>query len=186
MRAGFFLLSITALLCGTECFHVEELRFGRVEISAFSTLGEKGTEKDYSDAFHGGTAEAVPYGRYLLRLYAPGFGSSTERELRVFQPKLSVRTQFALGIGCPELSEVSGAVRPGPGDRELWAKLVPVYGPGGEDARISHNGFFLISGLDAGDYVLLIMDAGTVLDTENLRVRGSLRNHGRPREKRGW
>lgn len=151
----------------------------------FSSLGERipnptidlieaGTQKNLRAEFRGSIATRIPYGSYTLRASAPGF-QSTQLQLRLDQPEVIIRTQLSVGIECGGFAEIAGSIHPAPIDRELWVKLVPVLGSGGAEARASRHGFFLVSGLDAGDYFLLVLNGKTIVHTETCQIPGSQR-----------
>ena len=184
MRSTIFLMFAAALLCSAECTQVQPAGDARVEVSAFSLLGERianagvdlievGTRKSMRSEFRG-TVARIPYGTYMLRVSAPGFRAS-ERELRVDQPEVLVRIPLSVARECEGFAELGGSVQPAPRDRELWVKLVPVFGSGGAEARVSQDGAFLVSGLDDGNYLLLVLDRTTVVHTETLQIRASRR-----------
>lgn len=112
--------------------------------------------------------------RYTLRIGAPGFRSA-ERELRLDQPEVSVRTQLSVAVECGGLAEMGGAVEPAPKDRELWVKLVPLRGVGGAEVRVNREGSFLATGLDDGNYLLLVLDGKTVVHMESVDAPRSKR-----------
>jgi len=185
MGTRFLLILSAALLCSGECVQVGPPQFGRVEVSAFSLLGERlpnlgidlievGTQKSLKSHVHGAVATKVPYGTYVLRVSASGF-RSVQRELRLNQPEILVRIQLPVSIECGGFAEIGGAIYPAPEDRELWLKLVPLRGVGGAEVRVSRDGSFLASGLDDGQYLLLVVDGKAIIHTESLGVPRSSR-----------
>jgi hypothetical protein len=175
-----FLLASIALLGASECVQVGLPKFGRIEVSAFSILGERlanlrielrdsGTNKSVDSLFSGSIAKKVPYGTYVMRVSAPGF-RSVQREVRLYQPDLQIRSQFSVSVECGGFHEITGTVRPIDPNAELWIKLVPVRGTGGADVRVARNGTFLASGLDDGHYLLLVVDGTTILHTQTVEA----------------
>jgi hypothetical protein len=185
MQTTILLILAAVLLCRAECVDVRPQRYGRVEVSVFSFLGERipnptidlieaGTRKSLKAEFRGSIATRIPYGSYTLRASAPGF-QSTQLQLRLDQPEVIIRTPLSVRIECDGFAEIAGSIDPAPLDRELWVKLVPVLGSGGAEARVSRHGIFLVSGLDAGDYLLLVLDGKTIVHTETCQIAGSRR-----------
>jgi len=119
-------------------------------------------------------AKKIPYGTYTLRVSAPGF-RGVQRDFRLDQTEVSVRTQLSVSVECGGFAKIGGSVEPAPKDRELWIKLVPLRGVGGSEVRVSRDGSFLTSGLDDGQYLLLVLDGKTVLHSESFDVTGSKR-----------
>jgi hypothetical protein len=180
MGPRLLLILSAALLCTGECIQVGPPQFGRIEVSAFSMLGERlptlgidlievGTHKSLKSRLNGVVATKIPYGTYLVRVSAPGFRSSA-REFRLDQPEILVRIQLSVSVECGGLAEVRGSVHPAPADRELWVKLVPLRGVGGAEARVSRDGTFLAGGLDDGQYLLLVVDGKAIVHTASLAV----------------
>jgi hypothetical protein len=184
MGTRLLLMLSVAWLCSGECVQVGPPQFGRVEVSAFSILGERlpilgidliefGTHKSLKSRLNGAVATKVPYGTYLVRVSAPGFRRS-EREIHLDQPEVLVRMQLAVAVECSSsFAEIRGILRHAPPDRELWVKLVPLQGVGGAEVRISQNGSFLAGGLDEGQYLLLVLDGKAVVHTGNLVIPAS-------------
>ena len=173
------ILSVT-WLCSGECVRVGPAQFGRVEISAFSVLGERlssldvdlievGTQKTLRSKLKGTVAKKLPYGTYLMRVSAPGFRRS-ERQIILDQSELLVRIQLSISIECGGFAEIRGTLHQTPADRELWVKLVPLHGAGGAEARVSHDGSFLAGGLDGGQYLLLVVDGNAIVHTASVVV----------------
>jgi hypothetical protein len=176
MGTRLLLILSAAMICSGDCVQIPFPQFGRVEISAYSTLGERlsrldidlievQTHKSLKSQLNGAVAAKLPYGTYTVRVSAPGFRRS-ERELRLDQPESSVRMQLSVAIECGGLAEARGRVRPAPLDRELWVKLVPLRGVGGAETRVSRTGSFLAGGLDDGQYLLLVVDGTTIVHTQ--------------------
>lgn len=165
-------LLLLAGLCWAECIEVKEIKYGTIELIAFDAtdaiiapvnveLLETGTRKVLQKTSRG-KFERVRYGAYTIRVWAPGFRSSTV-PIHLDQSELSVRAQLAVGMECGGYSSASGSVSPPPENRELWVKLVPIKGVGGIEARVGPHGFFLASGLESGKYLLLVLEGSSVL-----------------------
>ena len=181
-RIRLFLLLAAALLCSGECIQIGPPPFGRIEVQAFTTPGERlanividlievGSGKSLTSKFHGAEASRIPYGFYRVRISAPGF-RSMERELLLDQPALTLRTQLTVSMECGGFAKIDGSIQPAPGDRELWVKAVPAIGSGGSEAPVSRDGKFLIAGLDDGDYLLLVLDGKSIVYTRTLAAFG--------------
>src|SRR5579871_4687181 len=108
MGTRLLLILSAAWLCSGECVKVGPAQFGRIEVSAFSILGDRlptldidlieaGTQKSLKSLLNGAVATKIPYGTYLVRVSAPGFRRS-EREIHLDQPDLSVRIQLSVSI----------------------------------------------------------------------------------------
>jgi hypothetical protein len=168
MCARVILLVFAALICTAECVQVPELLYGTVEVSAFATIDESlpsvqaelidiKTRKTLRTA-DGGRIEQIPYGLYRLRVRAPGF-YSVEQDLRVHQSKLGVRVQLVLGVECRVYSSLIGTVAPAEANRALWVKVIPLRGSGGiETPVVGSQGAFLAAGLDAGQYLVVVLE----------------------------
>jgi len=183
MGTRLLLVLSAALLCSGECITVGPPQFGRVEVSAFSILGERlsildvdlievGTHKSLKSRLNGAVAAKIPYGAYLVRVSAPGFRGS-EREIHLDQHEILVRMQLSVSIECGGFEEIRGTLRHASANRELWVKLVPLQGVGGAEARVGQDGSFLAGGLDGGQYLLLVLDGKAIVHTANLVVPGS-------------
>ena len=183
MRTRLLLILSAAWLCSGECVQIGPPQSGRVEVSAFSILGERlsgldidlievGTQKSLKSRFNGAVAAKVPYGTYLVRVRAPGFRSS-EREIHLDQPDALVRMQLSVAIECGGFAEIRGTLQHAPKDREVWVKIVPLQGVGGAEARVGQDGSFFAGGLDGGQYLLLVVDGKTIVSTTSLMVPAS-------------
>jgi len=64
---------------------------------------------------------------------------------------------------------------PLPQNADLWAKLVPITGPEQDlmDATIEKDGTFQFHGMDAGDYLIIILDGHRVLVTQAVDGTGN-------------
>jgi hypothetical protein len=180
------LLALTVAWLGhAECIRVGPPQFGRVEVAAFSGLGERlpvldidlievGTHKSLKSHLKGSVVEKIPYGTYLVRVSAPGFHSS-QREILLDQPEVSVRIQLSVAMECADFEEIRAVLHHALAGRELRVKLVPLQGVGGAEARVSHDGSFLFGGLDEGQFLLLVVDGKAIIHAESLGAGGSAR-----------
>jgi hypothetical protein len=176
---AFWTTAVCAENYGTIRVRVED--FGRVPLLANVTITELGTKKVTASITSNAQKEVsalVPYGWYTLKIDAPGF-RSCERPLKVLGPAVYVRAALTAGepdetrvIGHHVSPAIQGSVQgklPERGD--LWAKLVPI--TGAEDnlmeSKIDPNGSFRFDGMDAGNYLILILDGGRVIATEQVQ-----------------
>ena len=164
---------------GTVRVRVED--FGGVPLLANVTIMELGTKKPTTSVTSNAQKEVsalVPYGWYTLKIDATGF-RTYERPLKVLAPAVYVRAALIAGepdetrvIGHHVSPAIQGSVQgklPERGD--LWAKLVPI--TGAEDnlmeSKIDPNGSFRFDGMDAGNYLILILDGRHVIATEQVQ-----------------
>jgi hypothetical protein len=103
-----------------------------------------------------------------LRVEVPGF-RLLRREINLYQPILTVRTELSIGFGCGYPPSIRGKLK-GVVKRsaDLWVKAVPSLGTGGAESRVKENGDFLIAGLEYGTYVLIVMDGNEAIHTETV------------------
>jgi len=188
MRTRFLLILVAALSLSGECVQVgppKPPQYARVEVAAFSILGERltdmvfslteiGTEKGPRSDFRGAVSKRIPFGVHTLGVSGPGF-RAVQREVRIDQPDVSIRAQLSASMECVGFAEITGSVRPAPLDRELWVKLVPARGSGDVETRVGRNGNFLVSGLEVGDYFLFVVEGKTIVSTRTVQVFGSER-----------
>ncbi len=128
--------------------------------------------RDYSSQFTDGKAHGIPYGPYFAQVSAGGRGIAgfvrvgRENTLLV----LSGPDKFIeRGPGLPGLTgKVTGV-----GDiKPVWVRLVRLYS---EDlcctiVALSDDGTFSFGGLDAADYVLLVLSDNRVLFEGRVRI----------------
>jgi hypothetical protein len=180
MAKFLVLLLLTAATAWTECVTVAESRDGSIDALAFSSIGKEivsprtelidpTTNKIMRSSR--GRFERVPYGTYVIRVSAPGFRSE-QREIRVNQSELTVRFQLGLGRECGDYSSLKGSVSPVDGSRELWLKVIPLRGSGGAEYRVGRKGYFLVSGLTEGEYVVLVLEGSSVVHTQIAAITG--------------
>lgn len=123
----------------------------------------------------------VPYGQYKLRVHAKGFGS-TWKDLQLDQTTLHLRIEMQVGwIGCPPTpAAIQGKVNFGemnaatPQD-PLWVKAIPVRGIGASETKVGAYGFFLLTGLEHTEHLLLVMRGSRLLHQELVHAQ----NRGR-------
>lgn len=174
-------VAAVSLLTG-ECISVPEKRYGRVQVIVTDETGQRlerarvellTEERRSVNLAESQTFPSVAYGRYRLRVSAAGFGSAS-REVLVLQPEIVTRVQLEVGgIGCaPEPRSIGGRISRSGQAGELWVKAIPVQGAGGFETRVSDNGFFLISGLDTGAYLLVVMQGERAVHMETVRMPG--------------
>jgi hypothetical protein len=173
---------LCAWTCSAECIEVKgETPKGELRVSAFDGTGavianpvveilDRGA---VAHSTRGGRFRSLPYGSYTVRVYAPGFRSTT-RDVEVVQPEAHLRVQLGLGGGdCSRFtSSLAGSVTPTAG-RELWLKLMPLRGTGGFETQVGKAGAFFIGGLDGGQYVVMVVAGESVLHSQVLSIAGS-------------
>ena len=166
--------------------NVEPRQFGRVNFEAFSFLGERlpnvsidlvevGGPQSLKRNINGTTATKVPFGLYEARVWSPGF-KSARREFRLNDSEISIRVQLALSMECSVLHELGGVVGPLPSSRQLWVKVVPLQGVGSSEVPVNRSGYFRFSGLDDGQYLLLVVDEKEVVHTTTMTVPSAMSN----------
>ncbi|HET8550844.1 MAG TPA: carboxypeptidase-like regulatory domain-containing protein [Bryobacteraceae bacterium] len=182
MRVVGFSLLLAVASWGAECIFVGPVQHGTIKVAAFDITGalmprvqvevlELGTNRVLHKGSSEGRVEGVRFGIYRIRISAPGF-YSTERDVRLQEPELILRAQLSLGEECGrQSSSLSGSISGLRTDRELWVKAIPLRGTGGAEAKV-HGGYFLISGLDAGEYLVVVLNDKSVLHTEVMRITG--------------
>jgi hypothetical protein len=171
VRSILFGLGTAAVLLASECIMVPEERFGTVEVlataldgSAIRNVGFELVPAAGGPAIQTSAGIArVRYGDYQLRVHARGFFTASQA-VRLNQPEMQVRVNLRLGdLGCPLAPRDIGGRILREDTRELWVKAVPVRGTGGGEARVSKSGLFVISGLDLGRYLVLVLDGEKVV-----------------------
>jgi hypothetical protein len=163
-----------------ECVYVPEIRQAKVDVAAFDFTGAdiRPLEVQFFQPANCATKVETPnsggrmlYGEYLVRVSAPGFRPAW-RHLVVDQDEVSIRVPLELGYrGCPSPpASIGGTVVRGRFTGEFWVKVVPLRGTGGGESRVSSAGFFLVSGLQHGAYLLLLMRDDDVLHSKVIRT----------------
>ena len=121
-------------------------------------------------------ATSVPYTEYLLKVGRDGFRSH-EQLLPVYQPRMSLRVFLRLSRVTDESpTEVLGTVKPPPGPNErLWVKMLPlltteVIG----ETQVEPDGRFRFTGLDDGEYVVVVMKGIHSVFMKHVKLYGAL------------
>jgi len=173
MRTKRFLVlfSAAAVLVFGECVQAPETRKSLLQVAAFDPTGAPLPDVEIELTAVGGdeivrmqAKEArVLYGDHQLRVHARGFRSVT-REIHVQQPEMQVRVELEVALECPSPpAEIRGRVKRNGAERDLWVKAIPVRGAGGSESRVTKSGYFLIAGLKASTYIVLVMDGEQVV-----------------------
>lgn len=173
MRLFSLLLIASALLRASECHSVPELREGRIEVLVSDSTGQR--LNAYKATLTGITSprpvtplrshkQKIPYGDYVLRIELAGF-KRHEQTIHISAPDNEVRAELEIAyIGCPyPPSIIRGQIQNLPVKQEIWAKAVPLRGPGGTESRVHGAGYFELRGLRHGSYILLLTTADRVL-----------------------
>jgi hypothetical protein len=182
MRQVLVSVLLIAANSWAECVEVRpiETRRGNIAVLAYDLTGTPITSvhaelidvesRKVLQTTSTGRLDGVLFGKYIVRISYPGFYTATQ-ELNVDRSDLTVRTQLALGEECGRReSTLTGSVAPREPHRELWLKAIPVRGSGGLETRV-RGGYFLLSGLLSGQYLVLVLDGATVLHTQVITVR---------------
>jgi hypothetical protein len=134
---------------------------------------DSGRGDDYSARFAAAKADGVPYGDYLAQIRAGG---------RTIASVVKVRREKTLLVlsGPSEFIDSGPARGPGVGGRvsgvggvkPVWVRMVRVFS---EDIcctilPLSDDGTFSFGGIDAADYVLLVLTDGQVLFEGRIRI----------------
>jgi hypothetical protein len=184
MGRKLILVLSAAFFCSGECIEVNgPTKLGRVEISAFSALGEPlptvdvdlispVTHQSFKRQMKGAVAQKIPYGVYTVRVSAPGFRRS-ERQFFVNQPEVFVRMQLSVAAECGGLAAAHGNIRYFPADRELWVKLLPLRGAGGVETRVRRDGSFLAGEVEDGPYLLFVVEGNAIVHTASVTLPAS-------------
>jgi hypothetical protein len=187
MRFCFYLPA--CLLCGM-CLGAQtrETPSAKVEVQVLTFVGEhledavvtlvqKATNKalgqllTVKDARH--ITSLVPYGEYELHVRRPGFRSH-KQSLPIYQPRLSLRVFLRVAQITDEApTEVVGTVTAVPASAKLWIKMFPLLtGEFIGEAEVESDGRFRLTGLDAGEYLLVVMNGTECIYTKQLRLYG--------------
>ena len=137
-------------------------------------MGENGKGRDYSAQFSGAKADGIPIGKYLAQVRAEGRAITSD--------VVVYRTNTLIVLsGLNEIIErgpgqpgVSGKVAGVEAAKLVWIRMVRVFS---EDlcctiVPLSVDGTFSFGGLDAGDYVLLVLADSKVLFEGRVRIDG--------------
>jgi len=177
-------LSVCLCAVSAETIPVKETRTSTVRIVPVHVLGnELGENVDvdlfqsqdektnFSKSFHHGAASGIPYGIYAIRVHVRGF-RSTERVVRVFQPKVLVIVGLQIGMetGTPT-SDVSGRIQgadqsAGP----IRVRMSGVYSNDILDAEVTGSGGFALEKVPDGEYVLAVTQREKVLVVKAIKL----------------
>ena len=156
-----------------SCSEMLPTEFGAVEVQVVNLRGTPIAEAKVG-LFRGRERfgmDKVGYGRYRLEVEAPAYFASP-REITVAHQRTVFRVVMRIGMGCndegwPIRGQVTG-MRKG---EELWVKAVPARGAGtGEEVRVDGGGTFVIPGLVAGEYLVLVLRGTQVVGTAVVRT----------------
>ena len=114
----------------------------------------------------------VPFGLYEAEVRVPGFEVRREK-IGVYQQELMYRLGVVLNYPhSTERPEIAGAVS-FPGSRkDLWVRLVSIFGGDVIENAVDHNGAFHLTGAAPGKYILVLLRKETVLATRAIEVLG--------------
>ena len=181
MLARAFFVFLICQACRAECIQVKELQSGTIRVTAFDLHGGdiQSIQAELSDHDNPethytsleGRFERILYGAYQLRIRSAGF-YEVEVPIRLDQPVLHVRVQLPVGREYREFSSVVGTVSGEKPARNLWVKVIPIHGSGGVEVPVSRAGYFLASGLNEGQYLLIVMEDAALIQTKTLFVLG--------------
>jgi hypothetical protein len=184
MLVRIFCLLLIGSVCSGDCISIQTQK-GTIEAAGFDVLGapiqmvnadllEAKTMRKLASAKKG-RFDGVLYGEYTVRLAAPGF-YAVDVAVRLDQATLNVRAQLAPGEECRTFSTIAGRATGAKVAAGLWVKVVPVHGSGGMEAPIdSNSGYFVASGLDRGQYLIVVMEGSTPVHSETVLLRGDTR-----------
>jgi hypothetical protein len=141
-----------------------------VRVTEFAS--DLGSGHDFSSRFAGAEAIGIPYGAYLARVIAGG---------RVIASRVHVNRRNTLLVlsGPGEIIErgaglpvVVGEVLGPRENKPVWVRLVRTFS---EDlcctiVPLSADGTFAFGGMDAADYILLVLTDGRVLFEGTVRI----------------
>ena len=160
---------LSSALHATECFGDVAYCEGRLDFRVFNLEGSPITE--FKATLLTGrssrtvtSGQSVLYGDYLLRIEAPGFRSATQ-PIHVDAPETLLRFELEIGTiaGVHRASILRGQIQKLPANQEIWAKAVPLRGPGSTESRVYGSGYFELRGLRRGSYILLLTSGDRVL-----------------------
>lgn len=176
MRVLSLVLLTSAALHAAECHSIPVLQEGQLEILVSDSTGQR--HNDYKATLTRTVApravtplrspkQKIPYGDYVLRIEVPGFRFH-EQTIHISSPETEVRAELEIAyIGCPyPPSIIRGQIQNLPVRQEIWAKAVPLRGPGGTESRVHGAGYFELRGLRHGSYILLLTTDDRVLHQE--------------------
>jgi hypothetical protein len=183
MLVRTFFLLLVGSVCSGDCIFIQTQK-GTIEVTGFDVLGapiqmvnadllEANTTRKLASA-QKGRFDGVVFGEYTVRVSGPGFYAA-DVPIRLDQATLNVRTQLAVGEECRTFASIAGKATGGRVAGSLWVKVIPVHGSGGLEAPINPSGYFVASGLDRGQYLIVVMDGSTPIHSETVLLRGDTR-----------
>lgn len=183
MLVRIFCLLLVGSICSGDCIFIQTQK-GTIEAAGFDVLGTpiqmvnadllEATSMRKMASAKNGRFDGVLYGEYTVRIAAPGF-YAVDVPVRLGQGALKVRAQLAIGEECRTFSTVAGRVTGAKVADGLWVKVIPVHGTGGMETPINADGYFVASGLDRGQYLIVVMGGSTPVHSETILVRGDTR-----------
>jgi hypothetical protein len=93
--------------------YVEPQEYGRVQVVAVDATGAQISNVGVNVLE--ARARKLPFGVYVLRIVAPGF-RFIEREIRLYQPEMTIRAELDVATECGGFATVHGSVSPVPRD----------------------------------------------------------------------
>jgi hypothetical protein len=121
-------------------------------------------------------SDEIPYGIYKLLIRRAGFRFH-DQSLPVFQGHVSIRVFLRLSRSTDEEpTQVIGMVIPAPpSGTKLWVKMLPLLTTEyiGETI-VRPDGKFLLSGLDAGEYVIVLMNGTNAVYIKQVSLYANL------------
>ena len=183
MLVRIFCLLLMGSICSGDCIFIQTQK-GTIEAEGFDVIGapikmvnadllEAKTMRKLASAKNG-RFDGVLYGDYTVRMAAPGF-YTLDVPVRLDQATLNVWAQLAVGEECRTYSTIAGRATGAKAADGLWVKVIPVRGSGGMDAPINSSGYFVASGLDRGQYLIVVMDGSRPVHSETVLLRGDTR-----------
>ncbi len=183
MRLFPLVLLASAVLGAWECVIVPVKQEGRLEVivSDFTGLEHKDYKASLTSTVAPGVVtplqsskQKIPYGKYTLRIELGGF-KVHEQTVEISAPQTEVRAELELGsIGCAEPPSIlRGQIQNLPAKQEIWAKAMPLVGPGGVEARVHGSGYFELRGLRYANYILILTTADRVIHQQILFAKHS-------------
>ena len=183
MLVRIFGLLMLGSVCSGDCIFIQTQK-GTIEAAGFDVLGaaiqmvnadllEAKTMRKLASAKQG-RFDGVLYGEYTVHMAAPGF-YAVDVPVHLDQATLKVRAQLAVGEPCRTFSTIAGKATGAKVAGGLWVKVIPVHGSGGMEAPVNADGYFAASGLDRGQYLVVVMDGSTPVHSETVLLRGDTR-----------
>jgi hypothetical protein len=141
-----------------------------VKVTRFVAEGGRGD--DYSSRFMGTRADGIPYGPYTASVMAGGRGITAPVRVGRANTFIVMSVPEAFIERGPGTRGVTGRVAGVDTSKPVWIRFVRVFS---EDfcctiVALSEDGTFSFGGLDAADYVLLVLTDGRVLFEGRVRI----------------